>query len=1155
MLVRRIQEFIQVVSLNGANFNREDLAFIDFLKEKFSSLDPAKELSNEEVDLIESALAHRWDNTIDASYDYTSFSSAQYKEWISLAKSLGKRLNKPFLAILIPGLQPYSPDLDLNSVENLNDLYLGHDDKTVYSVPDLMEKLEHSVKTFSTSGKLNSYKTITIKELHRIRNKEPYEENQKSESDFWYYFINELVPLWRTDQLKIELTSALCEVIHTYFDCDENKDFNKFKESFKNFCNYLNTFSAEDINAFYSITLEYEQQKIYLVEILVDCLAMPETEDLTKKLNIVLDSIYTLSSSSLLKHRLLDCPQAKHYFEFYNLQELLNALSLTTLPSFNSKAALFKHKFISQNNFNSSQLDELTDLLSMHWRKVIDNSDNLLIQDDKSTLTIWHCLVRQFAPLWKKNGELPRHVLPELLNVIDAYYQSLEVDNNKYQLKRAVIDLINTLKLSKVEDSNYLYSTLFKVRGKQFYLLELLIEILQHAENLAPKLKAVAQWIYELDHSLIASHNQLASVYRNLQAGPYYNLNKLENLLNALSLESASTKLKEKLAKIKQYIRRIDQLNAYLVQEIVELFTLRWQEIIDTPLDYTRLIDGANESWISLAQYLEGAQLLNFLSPPNYYKLLIPTLTHETDFISGEKLTVYPLTHYILAEQGDELIFLPNCVSNFTYRKTFYNCNHFKPFTAVEKERIKHSLPHFVRCFNEAEEENHDIPVSRKTVLEVKKLVEGTLYPEGLYLGNDITASQLDYAENSYKEFLKYLNNLPEEEKLNLLSQTILFEGRKITFLEVLEQVLDKGECLVVYAQYLLKFVLDYDPFVRFPVEWEHKVRIDTMRPQSEQKVFSDYDHISDEEAIKRILILGVSLMTHTFKYLPLTGVSFSLWDCSNTITKTGNDIMNLIKKPIFSGDFTQARFIYASLMESVIKPAFISDGYRVTFLRYPDTIAWLSTIIDGSLFRQSSITCFEPDTLLSVLWSYKDKSSKIMPQIENFLEEIISTLLQTQNDYLKWIRINIKFSEFVKEIPKEESEELLSQLRAKIEPVPSDTLVKIIRDFLVHRIAWQIARAPKGFGLFKESAINTTMYQEAAKRFHQELEAFNSQNQAWYELPSMLAKIARTILINFEISSLPKYFSKFETNISTLEYTESPEEIYSNSPVLSAVS
>ena len=663
--------------------------------------------------------------------------------------------------------------------------------------------------------------------------------------------------------------------------------------------------------------------------------------------------------------------------------------------------------------------------------------------------------------------------------------------------------------------------------------------------------------MYEIDHSLIAKHEELASVYQTLQAGPYYNISQLRTLIYFLSTISTSELLKSKIEKLRQKILYLEHVDSSLITEIRELFALRWQEIIDTSLDYTRLVEGPNKSWISLAQYLEGAGLLNNLTPVTYYKLLIPTLMHELEFITSEKLTIYPLTHYILSERGDELIFLPNCVNNFKYRRTFYNCNHvtIKPFTPLEKERIRHSLPHFVRYFNEAEEESKDIPISRKTVMMVKKLVEGTLYPEGLYLGNDITMSQLKQAENSYIEFLKYLDSLSEEERLNLLNQTILFEGRKITFLEVLEQVLDKGECLVVYAQYFLKFVLDYDPLTRFPPEWEHKVRVDALRLQSAKKVYSDYDHISLEEAVRRILILCVSLMTHPFKYIPLTGASLSLWDCANTVTKTGSDIMNLIKKEIMTGNFMQARFIYASLLESVIKPAFINDGYRVALIRYPDTITWLSKIIDESLFKQASVTCFEPDTLLTVLWSYKNKNNKIVPQIELFLEEVILTLLQEQNDYLKWVRINIKFSEFLREISKEEGEDLLTQLRASIDPIPSATLVKIIADFLTHRIAFQIARTSKSFGLFKDTPINSVTYQEVIKRFRQELDALYLNEQAWYQLPSALEKIARVALVNFEMSTLPKYFSKFASTIHLLENSQDSETTYISSAILSVAS
>ncbi|WP_147285932.1 hypothetical protein [Legionella beliardensis] len=1152
MSVRCLQEFIHSLSLREASLNSEDLVFLRSFEEKFSSLDLERELSESEINYLETIFARRWHNIIDTKDDYTLLSTTKRDEWVLLGISLSSLTKKPLATILIPGVQAASPELDLNSITDFTDLYIGNDDQTLYSVTSLMQKLQQSTQAFTAHGKFEGGKLITVKELARIRNKQQAASAPAVNSNFWDNFIKEIIPAWQSNSIKSELLLAWCEVIYAFFDCEETNDFTKFKLAFKDFCNYLNSCAAEDINAFYSISFEYEQKTIYLIQILLDCLEM--SNDLAKKLYTVLDKIYTLHFPCGLKEKFSERPlHTKYYFEFYNLQELLNSLSIHTQPSFNAKVVLFKNKFLSQKNFNANLLEELTGLLSMNWQEVIHNEDNVYLQNDKNEPTIWHCLIRQFAPAWKDSGQLPEHLLPSLLSLIESYYHWLD-SGNKTELNSNLVDFINSLKVSKLEDVNNLYSVIFKLRGKQFYLLELLIELLQGSQRAASKFKIVAQWIYEIDHSLVAKHNQLASVYQNLKAGPYYNISQLRLLINSLSLDSASDLLKLKIENLTQKMLSLEQIDHELIKEISELFASRWLEIIDTSLDYTRLVEGPNKSWIALAQYLEGAGLID-LTPASYYKLLIPSLTHEVDFITREKLTVYPLTHYILSEQGDELVFLPNCVNNFKYRRTFYNCNHtiVKPFTAVEKERIKHSLPQFVHYFNAAEEERHDVPVSRKTVMEVKKLVEGTLYPEGLYLGNDITAPQLQCAENSYRDFLKYLNGLPEEERVRLLNQSILFEGRKVTFLEVLEQVLDKGECLVVNAQYFLKFVLDHDPFMRFPVEWEHKVRVDALRLQSAKKVYSDYDQISFEEAIKRILILCVSVMTHTFKYLPLTGVSLTLWDCANTITKTGSDIMQLIKKAIMTGNFSQARFIYASLLESIIKPAFVNDGYRVALLRYPDTIAWLGKIIDESLFKQATITCFEPDTLLTVLWSYKEKNNRITPQMELFLEEIILTLLQEQNDYLKWIRINIKFSEFLRDISKEEGEEILGQLRLKVEPIPPATLVKIISEFLIHRVASQIARPSKSFVLFKDTSVNSNLYQEVVKRLQQELEAFHLSEQEWYQLPTILEKIAKTTLVNYEISMLPKYFNKFTANIPFLENSQDNDEFYFSSSALPA--
>lgn len=87
-------------------------------------------------------------------------------------------------------------------------------------------------------------------------------------------------------------------------------------------------------------------------------------------------------------------------------------------------------------------------------------------------------------------------------------------------------------------------------------------------------------------------------------------------------------------------------------------------------------------------------------------------------------------------------------------------------------------------------------------------------------------------------------------------------------------------------------------------------------------------------------------------------------------------------------------------------------------------------------MFELKNQVCFEPDLLLSVLTSLTDKfNTKTCILVEHFLDELVKTKMQPENQYQQWVRINVEFNKLLnnKALPLRTRDFILHELR-KIE-------------------------------------------------------------------------------------------------------------------------
>jgi hypothetical protein len=802
-------------------------------------------------------------------------------------------------------------------------------------------------------------------------------------------------------------------------------------------------------------------------------------------------------------------------------------------------------------------LDELNRIRSKRGKKLAFTTNNSNSCSGNLYTSFWDYVKREIAPAWQGNGACSTYILSYLLEMIESYLEASKENSNFDLFQTSFKHFSNYLATCFISDVNNFYGAQIKVNEENYFLVEILLDCMQENKNgLSLKLINVARWICEIDPSLVSQKETLQPAYEGLKVGVNFDLNYLKELVIDLKVNDTNI-VKNLHRELLSYLELVidvangneEEVRAELVSKIKAMYALRWDTIIDTKLDYTRYIkNAANYPWIRLAQFLAGAKYIE----ANYFKLLMPTLRYDYDRTHKELLTTYPLHLYIVSHNRDELIFLRNCMAHYKAYGTFSNCNYYepRPLTSMEILRLAHADPEIYRYFCRIEEKYDDLPISKETWDEIYELVIHTLINvEGL-TNPEIGKDAYDVATASYDKFLVYVNELPQDERNRLYRHRILLRSRKVTVQEIMDLIQTPNYnwrvCITGQAEILAKLVIDYAPDTKFPDIIEQNVNIASMRAHSTRKVYSDYNDLTQEEARRRILIIITSLLTHPFQYMVLTGKEISLGDFNNKVTDTGKEIFLLVQKYLDQGDFKEARFLYAQLMEHIVKPA----ANNTPWVRYADTDYWLNKIQNESLFDTKNEVYFEPQLLLTELWAMA-KINTNFKKVERFLDPLHKILISTDNDYKKWIRVNIVFVHFLEEEKSvTDRSTILRTLRiAKATSVNQQLVFQSSKEYLIHRLAQMASRNYnyKTVSLFGYSPSNQKVYdyfnREIAKKLEVSLAIQNN------EVPSLLHLLNKLQLIlvstqKKELESLDRYLKQLAPKMFTNKIEQQPNSM-----------
>lgn len=764
---------------------------------------------------------------------------------------------------------------------------------------------------------------------------------------------------------------------------------------------------------------------------------------------------------------------------------------------------------------------------------------------DASYTCAWDYIAQVVFPKLSESKEFYSPVLSTLLELIETFYAEKSNASVRSKLKIKLSLLSNELMDCSIDEINCLYGQKIQVGDKSIYLVDILIECWQMDFSLIQEhLNAVAHWLCQQDASLIVKGVvELEPGYKKLFVGPAFNIDQLSYFLS-LMLSCGNEAVCKDIVVLQDILRRKLVIDAEVIAKLAEIYKLRWISIVDTSQDYLRLQNGINEHWIRLAQLLKGAGYLK----KSYYCLLMPTLTVDVEPIAKAPITENPLSHYVLSQDSNSLIYLGNCEAYFKANGLFHKCESGPPtpLSEIEIERMKfaHSRYHrYIKIAKGVQVEER--PIAKSTVVAVFELVNNSLFPNGLLFAHDYDETQKKAALQAYIRFCIFLNDLPPAEKGKLsemdklFAQKICWLGKYVTFKSVLDDV-DAGECIAVCGLFFAKMVMDYAPYLKFKPEIEAKARIGAMRTNSQLKVFSNYNKIDQGEAKRRLQILAASLMSYCFK---ISGENSWIWDCSNKIGHVAKDIYKLISPLIRAGNYKNARYVYAKIMETMVEPALNpKDESWLTWLTRPAVPGdWLESISNETMFTRNGCW-FSPELLLATLMgpiSGVDGSTQAL--LESFLEDVVHTYAQSQNTALKEIRVNTKFSQLLQSISEPQRSAILRHLHLSAREVDVAEFNEIYANYIIRRLVACMKRT----GGYNELNFfrNTKRYSESEVSRHGKeaqkllLETVNLEDRSplsiFERLIVQINKLSKSVCTDIEKQKMKEYLAQLRSPIS----------------------
>ncbi|KTC91966.1 hypothetical protein [Legionella cincinnatiensis] len=464
-----------------------------------------------------------------------------------------------------------------------------------------------------------------------------------------------------------------------------------------------------------------------------------------------------------------------------------------------------------------------------------------------------------------------------------------------------------------------------------------------------------------------------------------------------------------------------DNLNKEDIQVLLDCYKSRWDLIIDSDNDYTLNPSSVNQRWIDFARELEP------IAKRSYLKILIPTVTNEIDLNDFSPLTeTVNLFNFYLGFGGSTL-----------YRKLSF-CRHLERWQFVlstyrnvtdrtlsvvtidELARLKLCKQTTKKVAIDTEIFDNFWDLMRKKVfihLSDNGQIPIGLLPHLLELVERyyfLKSNGLDFSvfKKDVKNFFRRLYDYELAAVNSLYGAKIEYKKEEQYLLDVfidLHTATNFSE-MELAIQALSKWLFHFDPELKASsIELESVY--EALSKNERQIVVTNNSQSKDLENCCTLL---VSLLTTKFKVsTSFTKKSYSLWDKSNEILPELEDIFTILLPLITENRPDSLAQAYRDIIKDIIAPVSADKSWYTWATRSEETVKWLDLVKNRKL-NELGAYWFEPELLFSALLLFNTNHQSLKARINLFLDDIVQTYAQDQNDLMKQFRVNILFNEFL---------------------------------------------------------------------------------------------------------------------------------------------
>ncbi|HAT8180248.1 TPA: hypothetical protein JA361_12510, partial [Legionella pneumophila] len=470
---------------------------------------------------------------------------------------------------------------------------------------------------------------------------------------------------------------------------------------------------------------------------------------------------------------------------------------------------------------------------------------------------------------------------------------------------------------------------------------------------------------------------------------------------------------------------------------VLQCFSERW--IADSESDYLLNPSGTNQIWIKFAHEMET------FTGKNYLQILLPHITNQFDFNNLTPLTeTVRLENFYLGYDGRTLYRKRGlCEHLLDSQLELSTCRALKTkqFEAITVEELTR-LYRGKHCSGEFSIDNEKFAnfwdfLYKKTFprMQLKGELPLEVMPQLLmliesYYDLKISGSDIKLFKAEVQKFFKILYQFELEDINFLYGVKIAYQGKEYYLLELfilinMAQSYDVDEHLKAIASWLYQF----NPTLKavnkellpFYTELKLKAKLESHLEKGLE--------IRKDNLLYRVKTFLVSLFVTPFEFFPFSGKTISLWDIKNVIFSEGEEIYNQFAPFLMTNKTDALISAYDKTINEHIIPCQKNKHICKWLTHYQSTLDWYQLVEAGNLSK-IDVFWFEPELLLHVLVHLRLNNKSLGERIVNFLDELIHTYAQNNNELLIQLRVNILFAKLLKSLDEPQKRNLILTLQ-----------------------------------------------------------------------------------------------------------------------------